>query len=138
MKVSINTEKMKKKNVDSIGTELGEILSNDCIIVSVTKKKNRDVYLEVAPNPFSKAKRKTVQLSPTDACVKFISRRLRIDEVTNQNVIKAITIGVSDAANARKIKGEIFYMTEVRRIMDKLQRTMLDYNIDTDHFFGLK
>ena len=137
MKVSINTTRIKKRDVEALGTAIGKILANDCIIISKTKK-NRDVYLEFALNPFVKSKRTTIEKEPTDSCKKKVSKWFRCQETTNKNVIRALTIGISDAANARKITGEVFYMTEVERILSKVQRTMLDYNIDSEHLFRLK
>ena len=85
-----------------------------------------------------KSKRRIIEQEPTNACKKKVLRYFRCEGTTNENVVRALTIGISDAANARKIRGEIFYMAEVERLLNKIQRTMLDYNINSDNLFRLK
>jgi len=137
MKIRINTQKIKTSEVDSIGTSLGYILANSAL-VKVSSNKKGEVLLLVANNPFEKMSEKSSNINPTDKAVNFIKQTLKADGTKNKNVIKVFTLGISDAANARKIKGKLFYMDEVRRITKALVRAMDNNYVDDSRIIILK
>ena len=136
--MKINTQKAPatKKNREALATYFGFMLANSCMI-KVKSNKRDDVILVIKENPFEKNNKACSNLQPTVKCEKVVRDALIADGTKGKRVIEVFTLAISDAANARKVKGKKFYMTEVRRITSRLISIMNDYNIDSDKIFRL-
>ena len=145
MKMRLNTQtgkvygdkKASWEKSDAFGTELGYLLANPTM-VRITSNKKKQVILEIAKNPFEEMTEKNSNIKPTDKAVKFITEAFKSDGTKNKKALKILVLGISDAANARKIKGKLFYMHEVRRITRAIIRTMDNNCIDNGVIYNLK